>query len=262
MITSIKSIGKVYLVGGGPGDPELITLKGAETLRRCDVVIYDALVNPELLRHVPAHAEKIYIGESRSKRRLTQSQVQQLMIRKAREGRTVVRLKGGDPFIFGRGGEEAEALQAAAIPWEVVPGISAGHAVPAFAGIPLTHRHHAASVAFITGHETTGKENPVDWQQIARSIDTLVIFMGVGNLPRIVENLLIAGKSPHTPVAVIEEGTTPRQRTRVATLATIVGSATEPPVRTPALIVVGEVVRLRSRLGWFAEMMSVVSHSA
>jgi uroporphyrinogen III methyltransferase/synthase len=239
--------GKVYLVGAGPGDPGLLTLRGCEALKRCDVVIYDALVNPALLHHAPAGAERIFIGPSRDLRRMAQTDVNRLMIERARRGLIVVRLKGGDPFMFGRGGEEALALAEAGITWDVVPGVSSGHAVPAYAGIPLTHRACASSVAFVTGGESDDAPHPVAWDRLATSVDTLVIFMGAQNLPRIVATLLEAGRASSTPIAVIERGTMPEQRVRVATLETILSAVAEESIQTPALTIVGDVVSLRER---------------
>jgi uroporphyrin-III C-methyltransferase len=240
--------GKVYLVGAGPGDPGLLTLKGGEALKGCDVVIYDALIAPALVQYAPAEAERIFIGPTHDPTRITQTEIYRLMIGRARQGKVVVRLKGGDPFIFGRGAEEAVALSEAGVPWEVVPGVSSGHAVPACAGIPLTHRAYASSVAFVTGHECDGKLSPVAWHKLATAVDTLVIFMGAKNLPRLVATLLEAGRAPSTPVAVIEGGASPDQRVRVATLGTILDTLADAPVETPALTVVGEVVSLRERL--------------
>jgi uroporphyrinogen III methyltransferase/synthase len=246
-------LGTVYLVGAGPGDPGLLTVRGAEVLSLCDVVIYDALVNSAVLNYAPAEAERLCVGEAHAAHRLTQEEIIRLMIERARRGLHVVRLKGGDPFIFGRGGEEAMALRAAGIPFEVVPGVSAGHAVAAYAGIPLTHRGISSSVAFVTGHECAGSPRPVRWEDVARAADTVVVFMGASRLPQIVERLLEAGRSPDTPIAVIERGTLASQRTRVATLATIRARVAEEPVRSPALIVVGEVVALREQVAWFEE---------
>lgn len=256
-------IGKVYLVGAGPGDPELLTLKACELLMACDVVVHDALVNPAVLRYVPANAERIFVGKPRNTDRLCQHDVARLLIDKARAGKLVVRLKGGDPFLFGRGGEEADALVNAGIPWEVVPGVSAGLAVPAFAGIPVTDRRYASSVAFVTGHSSAATEHPVDWSALAHAVDTLVIFMGVRELPRIVAALLQAGKPESTPIALLERGTTADQRTRVGTLGSIVDVVQHDPMVTPALIVIGDVVRCHHRLAWFEdqhhELLSGVS---
>ncbi|RMG47485.1 MAG: uroporphyrinogen-III C-methyltransferase, partial [Acidobacteria bacterium] len=216
-----RSSGKVYLVGAGPGDPELLTVKGRRALERCQVVIYDALVNPELLQYVAPEAERIFVGRPHERERLSQSEIERIMITRAREGKIVVRLKGGDPFIFGRGGEEAWALAEAGIDWEIIPGVSSGHAVPAYAGIPLTHRAYASSVAFVTGHECADKRSPVDWHRLAQAVDTIVIFMGVRNLARIVRALREGGRSSTTPIAIIEWGTYAEQRVHVGTLGTI-----------------------------------------
>lgn len=240
--------GTVYLVGAGPGDPGLLTVKGDALLRRCDVVIYDALVDPAILAIVPAEAERIFVGAAHDPARLSQREIEGLMIARARQGKRVVRLKGGDPFIFGRGGEEALALTRAGVPWEVVPGVSAGHGVPAAARIPLTCRGYASSVAFVTGHECSDKNSSVAWDKLAQAADTLVIFMGARTLPVIVEALLRGGRSIATPMAVIERGTSPGERVRVATLGTIRQMIARDPVEAPALIVVGEVVSLRARL--------------
>ena len=240
--------GKVYLVGGGPGDPELLTLKAHKVLQSSDVIIYDALINPEVLKYAHPKAQLIFIGKSRSKERLSQKAVERLMILHAKQGKTVARLKGGDPFIFGRGGEEVEALAEAGIKWEVVPGISAGHALPAYAGIPLTHRNYAANVAFITGHEAANKNSSIDWEKLATAIDTLVIFMGAKNLPQIISRLVMAGRAPSTPIAIIERGTLADQRIRISTLATTLATLIDDPIQTPALIIIGEVVKLREQL--------------
>jgi uroporphyrinogen III methyltransferase/synthase len=238
--------GKVYLVGAGPGDPGLITVRGLECLERADVIIYDRLVNRRLLAHARPGCELIGRGEGVE----DQDEINRLMVERAREGRTVVRLKGGDPFLFGRGGEEAEFLAAAGIPFEVVPGVPSALAAPAYAGIPLTHRYLSSAVGIVTGHEASDKRGPsVKWGELGRAVDTLVILMGVGNLPAIVERLLEGGKSGDTPVALIRLGTLPRQEVLTCNLAEVVGKAQgfEPP----AVIVVGEVVRLREEAGWF-----------
>lgn len=254
--------GKVYLVGAGPGDPGLLTVRGAEVLSLCHVVVYDALVNEGLLSYAPAEAERIFVGEAHTAHRLTQEEILRLMIDRARRGLRVVRLKGGDPCIFGRGGEEAMALREAGIPFEIVPGVSAGHAAAAYAGIPLTHRGLASSVAFVTGHECAESPRPVRWDAVAHAVDTLVIFMGVRQLPRIVERLLQAGRAPKTPIAVIERGTYPDQRVRVATLETIFARMAEEPIRSPALIVVGDVVALREDLAWFEKAETFAATAA
>jgi uroporphyrinogen III methyltransferase/synthase len=244
--------GKVYLVGGGPGDPGLITVKGLEVLRRAQVVVYDQLASPELLKEAPAGAEIIYVGKKAGAHSLPQEDINRLLVDKARAGLTVVRLKGGDPFIFGRGGEEAEALAGAGIPFEVVPGVSAAVAVPAYAGIPVTHRGHASLVTFVTGHETPAKgESAIPWENLARSPGTLVFLMGVKNLADICRRLLEGGRAPGTPAAVIESGTTSTQRTVTGTLQEIAGRAQAAGFKPPAVLVVGEVAQLRDRLKWW-----------
>jgi uroporphyrin-III C-methyltransferase len=246
-MTEKKQSGKVYLVGAGPGDPGLLTLNAYKVLKACDVVIYDALMNPDILDWVSPQAEKIFIGPSRHTSRLDQREVEQLMVSKARQGNSVVRLKGGDPFIFGRGGEEAEVLTAAGIKWAVIPGISSGQAAPAYAGIPLTHRDCASSVTFITGHES--KENSkIEWDKLRYTFNTLVIFMGATRIKNIVDDLQKSDYKPNTPVAVIESGTYPDQRVRTGTLRNIVNKIADDPIKTPALIVVGEVVKYRKKL--------------
>ena len=239
--------GKVYLVGAGPGDPGLFTLKGYKIVKSCDVVIYDALLNPEILKYVSTHAEKIFIGPSRQKGRIDQKRVERIMIQKASEGMSVVRLKGGDPFMFGRGGEEAEALTEAGINWEVVPGISSGLAVPAYAGIPLTHRDCSSSVTFITGHESLNKSR-IEWDKIRHTFNTLVIFMGITKMKEIINQLLKSNYEGTIPIAIIESGTTRNQRVRTGTLGDILEHLHEEPIKTPALIVIGEVVKYRNKL--------------
>lgn len=242
--------GKVYLVGAGPGDPGLITLAAQMAMVEADVVVKDRLASDELLRFGPA--EVIDAGKGPGDHRMTQDEINSLLIRLAGEGRTVVRLKGGDPFVFGRGGEEALALAQAGIEFEIVPGVTSAVAVPAYAGIPVTHRGLATSFAVITGHEADDKsESGIKWDRVSTGVDTLVFLMGVGNLPVIVENLIANGRSAETPAAVIERGTTPRQRVVVGTLADIVGKCDEARVKAPAITVVGEVVRLRDRIEWF-----------
>jgi len=244
--------GRVVLVGAGPGDPELITVKGLRFLRSADVVIYDYLANERLLAEVPASAEKIYVGKQHGRHTLSQEQINHLLIEKARSHRLVVRLKGGDPFIFGRGSEEALALKEAGIPFEVVPGITAGAAVLTYAGIPASHRGLATSVSFITGHEDPTKESSdLDWPAIASMHGTLVFYMGLSNLPMIVNRLLENGRSPATPVALVRWGTTPRQQTVEGTLGDIVARVKAVGLKPPVIIVVGDVVALRQQINWF-----------
>jgi len=247
-----QPIGKVYLIGAGPGDPGLITVKGLECVQKADVIIYDYLANERLLDHRRPDAELIYVGKQGSRHTLPQDEINALIIKKAREGKYVARLKGGDPFIFGRGGEEAEELADNGVPFEVVPGVTAATAVPTYAGIPLTHREHTASVAFVTGHEDpTKEESRLHWDELATGIGTLVFFMGMKNLQRIVDNLVSHGRSPETPVALIQWGTRTDQRVVTGTLSDIVPKVKEAKLGPPAIIVVGEVVRLRQKLNWF-----------
>jgi uroporphyrinogen III methyltransferase/synthase len=245
--------GKVYLVGAGPGDPGLVTVTGLERIRGAGVIVYDRLVSERLLEHARPDAELIYVGKvPGAEDGHDQESINRTLIEQARQGRNVVRLKGGDPFVFGRGGEEAEALRAAGIPFEVVPGVTSAVAVPAYAGIPVTHRGVASSFAVITGHEEPGKaETAIDWAHLATATDTLVFLMGVRNLPEIVARLTEHGRLPQTPVAVIQRGTTPEQRTVTGTLADIVARVEDAGLRPPAITVVGEVVRLRETLSWF-----------
>ncbi|MEW6405361.1 MAG: uroporphyrinogen-III C-methyltransferase [Chloroflexota bacterium] len=243
-----SSNGIVYLVGGGPGDPGLLTIRGAECLRKADVIVHDRLANNQLLGYAPS-AELIDVGKYPNHHPIPQSDINTILVQKASEGKAVVRLKGGDPFVFGRGGEEAQALVEAGIPFEVVPGVTSAIAVPAYAGIPVTQRGMATSVAFITGH--CAGSNPLDlnWNALAQGIDTLVFMMGVCSLPIIVSALIEAGRSPDTPVAMIEKGTLPEQKIIVGTLANIQERASE--IKPPSIIVVGEVVNLHETLKWF-----------
>jgi len=244
--------GKVYLVGAGPGDPGLITVKGLECLRRADVIIYDRLVDPSLLDHAGATAERIYVGKASSHHTLDQKAINRLLIEKAEEGKSVIRLKGGDPFVLGRGGEEASSLRRRGIPFEVVPGVSSAVAVPAYAGIPLTHRGVASSFAVVTGHKAFDKDKPeIAWDRLAAGPDTLVILMGMKNLSHVADRLMKHHKSPSTPVAVITEGTTAHQRSVTGTLGDIAKKVRSENLKPPAVVVVGHVVTLRKRLRWF-----------
>lgn len=245
---------KVYLIGAGPGDPGLLTLKGRDALAAADVVVYDALANDSLLGHASPHAEKIYVGKVAGNHALPQDEINALLVRKAKEGKIVARLKGGDPYIFGRGGEEAEELVAAGVPFEEVPGISSTIAAPAYAGIPLTHRDFASSVTIITGHENPDKPGSVhNWPALAASASTLVFVMGMKNLPDIARNLLDAGMAPDTPAALIYRGTTPRQRSLVSTLADLPTAAIEAKFTNPSVILVGKVASLHKTLNWFEQ---------
>ncbi|MBI2390873.1 MAG: uroporphyrinogen-III C-methyltransferase [Deltaproteobacteria bacterium] len=241
--------GRVFLVGAGPGDPELLTLKGKRCLESCDVVVFDALVDPALLEHCGPRTERIHAGKRHGAHSMPQAEINALLVRLGRAGKVVTRLKGGDPFVFGRGGEEALALADAGIPFEVVPGVSAGSAVPAYAGVPVTHRGLSQSVTFVTGHP--GEGAGADWTALARVPGTIVVFMGLTSLGSIAAALVDGGKAATTPVAVIAHGTKSSQRTVVATLATIAAAAAELP--SPALVVVGDVVSLRGRVAWRAE---------
>src|SRR5437762_5742893 len=247
-----RAKGMVYLVGAGPGDVSLLTLRGAELLGRADVVVYDALVNPDLLRLAPRTAEIIFGGKRSKDHAIPQEELNQLLVAKANEGKTVVRLKGGDPYVFGRGGEEAEELAAARIRFEVVPGVSSVVAAPNYAGVPLTHREHCSSFTVITGHEDSKKDaSSVDWRQIARTLGTKVVMMGAERIGPIAEQLVAHGMSPDTPVAMVRWGTLGRQQSLEGTLATIAGLAADAKLSAPAVAVIGEVVRLRSKLNWF-----------
>ena len=241
--------GCVALVGAGPGDPGLMTVRGLAALRRAEVVVYDRLVDPRLLDEAPASALRVFVGKASGAHTLPQDEINALLLAHARRGRRVVRLKGGDPYVFGRGGEEAEALAAAGVPFEVVPGVSSAVAAPAAAGIPLTHRAVASSFAVVTGHEDERRASGrVDWSRLATAVDTLVILMGLENLPRIARALIDAGRAAETPVALVERGTTSAQRVVVGRLDAIAALAVSAGVRSPAVIVVGDVVALRSRL--------------
>lgn len=242
--------GTVYLVGAGPGDPGLLTVRARDLLESADAIVYDALVHPAIVDGA-APAERIYVGKRAGQHSRSQEDINRILVELAGRHETVVRLKGGDPFVFGRGGEEAIALEAAGVRFEIVPGVTAGIAAPAYAGIPVTHRGIATHVTFATGHEDPDKEGSgLDWELLARS-GTAVFYMGIGNLKENLARLEAAGRHPDTPAAVIEWGTYPRQRTVTGTLRSLPGIATEAGIRPPAVVVVGEVVSLRARLRWF-----------
>lgn len=250
----VKSMvyGKVYLVGAGPGDPKLLTVKAVELIKEADVLIYDRLgVSEEVLSMAPAKAEKIFVGKRAGLHEVPQDQITNIIIEKAMKGGKIVRLKGGDPFIFGRGGEEAEALIEKGIKFEVVPGVSSSVSAPMYAGIPLTHRDYAASVAIITGHRAGDAEKPVDWVKIANAVDTMVILMGVESLEGIVSKLLKGGINSEKPVAMVESGTLPQQRTLISTLGAVVKEAKAKEIKPPSVIVIGEVAELGRKLAWF-----------
>jgi uroporphyrinogen III methyltransferase/synthase len=240
--------GRVYLVGAGPGDPKLLTLRAAELLASADLVALDALVSKEIAAMIPASTEVVYVGKRASVHTLPQEQINQLLVDEAKKGKRVVRLKGGDPFVFGRGGEEAQELVGAGVPVEIVPGISSSIAGPAYAGIPVTHRSYATSVTLVTGHESDGSTG-VQWEALASMQGTIVFMMGLGNLPAIARKLVEHGAPADRPAAVISKATTPQQRTVTGTLADIVERAEGIP--TPALIVVGDVIRMRESIAWF-----------
>ncbi len=244
--------GYVYLVGAGPGDPKLITIKGSECIAKAEVLVYDRLASRRLLRLARPECEMIYVGKSPDRHTLRQEEINQLLVDKGLEGKIVTRLKGGDPFVFGRGGEEAEALLDAGIQFEVVPGITSAIAVPAYAGIPVTHRDLTTSFAVVTGHEDpTKNETTIHWDHLAQSHGTLVFLMGMSNLPLIAEKLMANGKKPTTPVGIIQWGTRPEQRTLVGQLDTIAAEVKEQGFTNPSIIIVGEVVTLREKLQWF-----------
>lgn len=243
--------GYVYLIGAGPGDPDLFTIKGKKAMEKAEVVVYDRLIGQEILDYAPRNAEMIYVGKASSNHALPQEDINKLLVQKAQEGRIVARLKGGDPFVFGRGGEEAQYIHQHGIDFEVIPGITSAIAVPAYAGIPVTHRDTTSSFAVITGHEKPGKQvSSIHWDKIATGIGTLVFLMGVENLEFIVSNLINAGRSEQTPVALIRRGTYPDQEVISGTLADIVKKVREARFHPPAIIIVGETVRLREELRW------------
>ncbi|MCZ0755114.1 uroporphyrinogen-III C-methyltransferase [Anoxybacillus sp. J5B_2022] len=249
------SKGTVYLVGAGPGNPKLITVYGMECIQKADVIIYDRLVSKELLQYAKKEAELIYAGKEPGKHGNIQEQIHEWLVEKALQGKTVVRLKGGDPCVFGRGGEEAEVLAKQGIPFEIVPGVTAGIAAAAYAGIPVTYRNVATSFTIVTGHGRKEKgEDRIDWKALANGSDTIAFYMGVGNLSYICQQLIANGKPSDTKVAVIEWGTTEKQRTVVGTLQNIEETVKTAHISHPAIILVGEVVRLRESIQWFAEL--------
>ncbi|MCD7033849.1 uroporphyrinogen-III C-methyltransferase [Metabacillus sp. GX 13764] len=245
-------MGKVYLVGAGPGDPELITLKALRCIQEADVILYDRLINKELLKHAKEGADLIYCGKLPDYHTMKQETINRFLVRYAKKGKVVTRLKGGDPFVFGRGGEEAEALVKNNLPFEIVPGVTSGIAAAAYAGIPVTHRDASASVAFVTGHKK-GEDEEERWKSLAKGIDTLAIYMGVSQLPYIQEKLIQYGKSPDTPAAIIHWGTTAVQKTVTGTLETIHEDAMRNEMKNPSMIIIGEVVKYREQLKWFKE---------
>jgi uroporphyrinogen III methyltransferase / synthase len=246
--------GKVYLVGAGPGDPGLITVKGIDCLRHADVVVYDHLLDEELLNNAPSQAERIYAGKRAAQHAMEQDEINALLVAKAMEGKVVVRLKGGDPFVLGRGGEEGEALKCKGLSFEVVPGVTSAVAVPAYAGVPVTHRGLASSFAVITGHEDSTKgTSSLNWEHLSRGADTLVFLMGTQNLGEIAAKLVSNGRSLDTPVAVISNGTRPSQKTVTGVLKNIAERIGKSRLQPPAIIVVGDVVAMRDKLNWFED---------
>lgn len=243
---------KVYLVGAGPGDPDLITVKGLKAIQKSDVILYDRLINEELLSHAPKHAELVYCGKGPKQHSLTQDRINNLLCAFSSQGKVVTRLKGGDPFIFGRGGEEAEVLVQREVPFEIVPGITSGSAAPAYAGIPLTHRNYSSSVAFVSGVTKSGEELDKYWEHLAKGVDTLCVYMGVKNLSDICNQLIRHGRNPSTPIALVHWGTTDSQQTITGTLETIVEKSCN--IKNPSMIIIGEVVRLREKLQWFEQL--------
>ncbi len=247
--------GKVYLIGAGPGDPGLITVKGLACLKKADVVVYDYLANEQLLSSAKEGAERVYVGKRGGDHTLSQEKINALIIKSAEDGKIVARLKGGDPFIFGRGGEEAEEMAKAGVPFEIVPGVTSAIAAPAYAGIPLTHRDFTSTVAFITGHEDpTKEESKIAWDKISMGAGTLVFLMGAGNLPTIAAELMKNGRDPETPVALIRWGTLPEQETTLGKLGTIGEIVQTKKIKPPVIILVGEVVSLRDKLNWFEKL--------
>ena len=241
--------GKVYLVGAGPGDPELLTMKAHRLITSADVVLYDRLVGAEIIALIPQDAEKMYVGKAKSMHSLPQEEINSLLAAKAKEGKMVVRLKGGDPFIFGRGGEELEELVQESVPFEVVPGITAAAGCAAYAGIPLTHRDYAQSVRFLTGHLKDGTTD-LPWDELVHPAQTLVIYMGLTGLEEISQSLIRFGMVPSMPVAVVEKGTTSEQRVFTSTIRDILAVTKQHDVKSPALLIIGDVVTLQNKLEW------------
>ena len=246
--------GRVYLVGAGPGDPELLTLRAVRLLRQADVIVYDHLVSAAVLDFARPEAERIYAGKRRNEHTLRQEQINSLLVKLAREGKEVVRLKGGDPFIFGRGGEEMQALAAHSVAFEVVPGVTAASGVSTYAGIPLTHRDYAQSCIFVTGHLKNGTAD-LDWPSLVRLNQTVVIYMGLSGLPEICHQMIAHGAATSLPIAVVQDGSIATQKVVVATLADMPQRVAQAGLRSPCLIIIGDVVRLHDALAWFKPLM-------
>lgn len=243
--------GKVYLVGAGPGDPDLITVKGLRLIEQADVILYDRLVNQELLQYAKDGAQLVYCGKLPKHHTMKQETINHFLVKYALKGNTVVRLKGGDPFVFGRGGEEAEECVKHHVPFEIVPGITAGIGAPAYAGIPITHRGVSKSFAFITGHVAGDVEAEHQWSHLAKAVDTICVYMGVAHLPNIIEKLIQNGKSPETPIALVHWGTLKEQRTVIGTLQNIEKRVKDAQISNPSMIVIGKVVSLHHKLNWY-----------
>lgn len=243
--------GKVWMVGAGPGDGGLLTVKGSEILKHAEVVIYDALISEEVKAYIPEHAETVYVGKRSSNHTMAQEKINQTIVEYALQGKKVVRLKGGDPFLFGRGGEEVEALLEAGISYEIVPGVTSAFAVPAYNGIPVTHRDYCSSVHVITGHKRGGKELDLDFEALVRVGGTMVFLMGISSLGAICDGLCKGGMPPETPAAVLSKGTTKEQKRIVATVGSLEEKMKENPLDTPAIIVVGDVCSLSEKFSWF-----------
>ena len=243
--------GRVYIVGAGPGDPKLITLKAIETIKKADIVLYDRLISKGILSMIPKRAEKIYVGRDVGDDYKHQDTTNELMVKLAKKKKNIVRLKGGDPFIFGRGGEEAEFLRANKIKYELIPGITSGIGSAEYSGIPLTHRDYASSVVFVTGHEDAKKtKTSVRWKRLATSVDTIVIMMGLSRLEKICKELALGGLDKDTPVAVIQNGTTSKHRMIKGNLSNISQKVNQAKIKPPSIIVVGKVVNLSEVIGW------------
>lgn len=247
-------MGKVFIVGAGPGDVDLITVRGLRCIEQADVILYDRLINKDLLAYAKKGAKLIFCGKLPNRHAMIQDHINHSLVSYAQQGFIVTRLKGGDPFVFGRGAEEAEVLAQHHIPFEVVPGITSGIAAPAYAGIPVTHRDLSSSFAMVTGHMREGKDDGIQWESLAKGIDTLAIYMGVGNLPYIQQQLLQYGRDAQTPVALIHWGTCAQQKTVIGTLATIVDVVQQEEIQNPSMIVIGKVVTLREKIQWFEEV--------